>query len=142
VPASIAGCGAGRPAVSRLARFSPSMVQFDTISAVSGLLRAGGNIGTLSALMALQLERSRGLGVLRANGLTPLPSAANFVAVDCGRDGAFAKRVLDELAARDVFVRMPFVEPQNRCIRISAGTEKDLDLLETVLPDALVAADG
>ncbi len=86
--------------------------------------------------------RDRIGAIAQANGLTPLPSAANFVAIDCGRDGAYAKRVLDELATRDVFVRMPFVEPQNRCIRISAGTDKELDLLETALPDALAAADG
>lgn len=85
--------------------------------------------------------RDRIGAIAKANGLTPLPSAANFVAIDCGRDGAYAKRVLDELAARDVFVRMPFVEPQNRCIRISAGTDEDLDLLETALPDAVAAAD-
>lgn len=88
------------------------------------------------------VARDRIGGIARANGLIPLPSAANFVAIDCGRDGAYAKRVLDELVARDVFVRMPFVEPQNRCIRISAGTDKDLDLLESVLPDALAAAAG
>ncbi len=86
--------------------------------------------------------RNRIGAIAQANDLTPLPSAANFVAIDCGRDGDYAKRILDELAARDIFVRMPFVEPQNRCIRISAGTEKDLDLLETVLPGALAAADG
>jgi histidinol-phosphate aminotransferase len=80
--------------------------------------------------------------IAEANGLIPLPSAANFVAIDCGRDGAYAKHILDELVARGVFVRMPFIEPQNRCIRISAGTNTDLDLLETVLPDALAATDS
>ena len=35
--------------------------------------------------------------IARANGLLPLPSATNFVAIDCRRDGAFAKRVLDGL---------------------------------------------
>ncbi len=29
--------------------------------------------------------------IARANGLTPLPSATNFVTLDCGQDGAFAK---------------------------------------------------
>lgn len=75
------------------------------------------------------------------NGLNSLPSATNFVAVDCGRDGAYARRVLDGLLARDVFVRMPFVAPQNRCIRVSAGLPEHLDLLERALPDALAAAE-
>jgi len=74
------------------------------------------------------------------NGLTALPSAANFVAIDCGSDGTFAKAVLDALIAQGVFVRMPFVAPQNRCIRVSAGTESDLDLLSTALPQALATA--
>jgi len=80
--------------------------------------------------------------IARANGLKPLPSATNFVAVDCGRDGAFAKRIVDELVGRGVFVRMPFVAPQNRCIRISAGKPEDLDALEAALPEALRAAES
>ena len=39
-----------------------------------------------------------------------------------------------------IFIRMPFVAPQDRCIRISAGTPADLDLLEAALPKALKAA--
>lgn len=78
--------------------------------------------------------------IVRGNGLVALPSATNFVAVDCGRDGAYARRVLGELIARDVFVRMPGVAPLDRCIRISAGTQSDLDVLAAELPQALAAA--
>lgn len=74
------------------------------------------------------------------NGLTALPSATNFVAVDCGADGDFARRVLSGLVARGIFVRMPFVAPQDRCIRISCGRAEDLKLLETALPGALAQA--
>lgn len=70
-------------------------------------------------------------------GLRALPSATNFVALDCGRDGVFAKSVLDGLVARGIFVRMPFVAPQNRCIRISCGRPEDLDVFETALHDLL-----
>ncbi|WP_306152826.1 pyridoxal phosphate-dependent aminotransferase [Roseovarius sp. MMSF_3281] len=80
--------------------------------------------------------------IARDNGLTSLPSATNFVAVDCGGDGAFAKAVLDGLIARGVFVRMPFVAPQNRCIRISCGRAQDLDILAQALPEALAGARG
>jgi histidinol-phosphate aminotransferase len=85
--------------------------------------------------------RDRIAAIAESNGLKPLPSATNFVAIDCGRDGDFAKRVLDALVARDIFVRMPFVAPQNRCIRVTAGTEADLDLFEAAFPEALQAAD-
>ena len=75
--------------------------------------------------------------IARDNGLVPLPSATNFVTLDCGRDGVFAKAVVDGLVARGVFVRMPCVAPQNRCIRVSAGKPADLDACATALPDVL-----
>ncbi len=74
------------------------------------------------------------------NGLNPLPSATNFVTIDCGGDGEFAKQVVAELVSRDVFVRMPFVEPGNRCIRISAGMPADVELVKEMLPQALKSA--
>ena len=81
--------------------------------------------------------RNRIAAIAAANGLRALPSATNFVAIDCGRDGAYAKRVLDGLVAQGIFVRMPFVAPENRCIRVSAGTPADLDAFETALPRVL-----
>jgi hypothetical protein len=36
---------------------------------------------------------------------------------------------------------MPAVAPQNRCIRISAGTKQHLDLFETIFSEALRAAE-
>lgn len=71
------------------------------------------------------------------NGLTALPSATNFVAIDCGANAAFAKAVLDALVARGLFVRMPFAAPGNRCIRLSCGRSEDLALFEELLPEAL-----
>jgi histidinol-phosphate aminotransferase len=72
----------------------------------------------------------------QANGLIALPSATNFVTLDCGADGARARALVASLAAQDVFVRMPFAAPQNRCIRISAGGDAELDHLAAVLPAA------
>jgi histidinol-phosphate aminotransferase len=86
--------------------------------------------------------RNRIAAIAQANGLSTLPSAANFVAVDCGADGDFARRVLAELITRDIFVRMPFAAPQDRCIRVSVGTEPELDAFEAALPRALAAARG
>ncbi|MCH8169167.1 MAG: pyridoxal phosphate-dependent aminotransferase [Proteobacteria bacterium] len=78
--------------------------------------------------------------IAAANGLACLPSATNFVAVDCGGDGDFARLVLAGLLARDIFVRMPGVAPQDRCIRIGAGRGRELDLLAAALPQALAEA--
>ena len=76
----------------------------------------------------------------RANGLEPLPSATNFVTIDCGRDGVYAKRILDTLVASGVFIRMPGVAPLNRCIRVTAGKPDDLAIFAEELPKALKAA--
>jgi histidinol-phosphate aminotransferase len=84
--------------------------------------------------------RDRIAEVARANGLAPLPSATNFVTIDCRKDGAFARRVLAQLIARDIFIRMPGVAPLDRCIRVSAGTDADLDAFAAALPAALRAA--
>ena len=84
--------------------------------------------------------RSEIARIAKANGLAPLPSASNFVTIDCGGDGEFAKRVLDGLLARDIFVRMPGVAPLNRCIRITAGSAGDLAKFAAALPQALRAA--
>ncbi len=84
--------------------------------------------------------RARIGAIARPHGLTALPSAANFVAIDCGADGAFAKATLDGLVARGVFVRMPGVAPLDRCIRVSAGRPADLDAFAAALPEALADA--
>ena len=86
--------------------------------------------------------RDRITQIAAAQGLSVVPSAANFVAIDCGGDAAFAHSVLQQLFNRDIFVRMPFVAPQNRCIRLSVGTKTDLDLFETQFPLALEAANA
>ena len=86
--------------------------------------------------------RDRLAAISRANGLVPLPSATNFVTIDCGADGAFARRVLQGLIARDIFVRMPFVAPQDRCIRVSCGPDAMLDAFAAALPAALAEARG
>jgi histidinol-phosphate aminotransferase len=108
-----------------------------------------GRVAQAGALTALQdqdwlgevvervnASKSRIAEIARENGFTPLPSATNFVAIDCGKDGAYAKSVLDRLIARDVFIRMPGLTPLNRCIRISAGTEADLKAFADKLPNA------
>ena len=109
--------------------------------AQAGALAALGDQAYLAVVVAkVDRARRRIAEIAQTNGLQPLPSATNFVAIDCGQDGAFAKRVLDALIARGLFVRMPGIAPLNRCIRISAGTDADLDLLATELPLALKQA--
>ena len=83
--------------------------------------------------------RDRLYDIARANGLKPLTSATNFVTIDCGRDGSYTTAIVAGLLQHGIFIRMPGLAPQNRCIRISAGTKKNLDLLAEVLPTVLKA---
>ncbi|SDY64755.1 histidinol-phosphate aminotransferase [Jannaschia faecimaris] len=78
--------------------------------------------------------------IAEQNGLTPLPSATNFVTVDCGSDGGFARAVLAALITQGIFVRMPGIAPLDRCIRIGCGTAADMDALRVALPKALAQA--
>jgi histidinol-phosphate aminotransferase len=111
--------------------------------AQAGALAALADVAHLAEVVQKVDEAKRRIAsIAHTSGLVSLPSATNFVAVDCGGDGTFARRVLEELAARDVFVRMPGVAPLDRCIRVSAGLPADLDVLEEALPQALAAARG
>jgi histidinol-phosphate aminotransferase len=80
--------------------------------------------------------------IARMQGLTPLPSATNFVTIDCGEGGTFARRVLAALAEAGIFVRMPFVAPHDRCIRVSCAPEAEIEAFARALPGALAAARG
>lgn len=107
----------------------------------AGALAALADQGWLKQVQDQTLvARSRLSRIATASGLQPLPSATNFVTIDCGRDGDFARRILAELGALGVFIRMPGVAPLDRCIRISLGDDQTLDILEETLPFALKAA--
>lgn len=89
---------------------------------------------------AVIAARARVGAIASDHGLGTLPSATNFVAVDCGRDGDFARRVLAELMQRGIFVRMPGISPLDRCIRVSLGPEAALDAFAAAFGPALKAA--
>ena len=128
--------------------FGPAdlIAEFDKVRNHYGINRVG-QLGALAALedqdylksavANIARARDRIADIARTNGLQPLPSATNFVAIDCGRDGAYAKQVLDGVLARDVFIRMPGVAPLNRCIRVSCGTDENLDLFAEALAGSL-----
>lgn len=91
-----------------------------------------------------RIEAARGSygAVGLENGLQPLPSATNFICLDCGQDGDFARKVLQALGSLGVFVRMPGVAPLDRCIRVSLGDDAALRVFKAALPRALAAARG
>jgi histidinol-phosphate aminotransferase len=67
-------------------------------------------------------------------GMTPLPSATNFVAIDVG-GAERAKAILQTLEAEGVFIRMPGVAPLNRCIRVTVGPPPDRARFAEILRD-------
>jgi histidinol-phosphate aminotransferase len=109
--------------------------------AQAGALAAARDVDWLAQVRAATAA-ARGTLIRTAadNGLTALPSATNFVAIDCGRDGAFARAVLQGLAAHGVFVRMPGVAPLDRCIRVTAGPPDAMAAFAEALPAALAQA--
>ena len=111
--------------------------------AQAGAIAALADTAWLAQVRQGVAEARTRIGAIAAeNGLLALPSATNFVTVDCGRDGDFARAVLQQMVARGVFVRMPGVAPLDRCIRISVGRKAEMDVLAEVLPQALAAARG
>jgi histidinol-phosphate aminotransferase len=77
--------------------------------------------------------------IAEALGLTALPSATNFVALDCGTTER-AKAVLAALLERErVFIRMAGVAPLNRCIRVTVGTAEERALFGEALRRVLAA---
>ena len=125
---------------------APLIAMFDRIRnhfgvgrvAQAGALAALHDQAWLAKVQAELAAARQGLSEIAANnGLHALPSATNFVTMDCGHDGDYARRLVKELMSRDVFVRMPFVAPHDRCIRVSAGPPAELAVFAETLPQAL-----
>ena len=74
--------------------------------------------------------RDRIHAIAKSHGLASIPSATNFVTIDCGRDSYFARLVLSKMLGRGVFMRMPGVEPQSKCVRVSVGLDAEMDIFE------------
>ena len=109
--------------------------------AQAGALAALADHAHLARVLAqVAMARGRLAGIARACGLVPLPSATNFITVDCGRDGDYARAILAGLTAAGIFVRMPGVAPLDRCIRVSLGDEASMAAFEAALPGAISAA--
>jgi histidinol-phosphate aminotransferase len=125
------------------------IAHFDKVRNHYGINRVGQD-GALAALIDQRyladavgrIARARDIisDIASGHRLVPLASAANFVTIDCGAGGDFARAVLEELLKRDIFVRKPGIAPLDRCIRVSCGRDEDLALFEDALPEALSAA--
>jgi histidinol-phosphate aminotransferase len=90
--------------------------------------------------VSIEQGRERINQIAIENGLNTISSSTNFVAVDCGVDGDFTRKVLSELVRMGIFVRMAFVPPQDRCLRVSVGMPEDIEHFAKAFPIALEKA--
>lgn len=122
---------------------APELISaFDKLRNHYGMCRTS-QIGAIAAIedqtwledVVRKTERARAkiADIARQNGLAPLPSVTNFVAIDCSQDGAYSDRILRKLLQLGIFVRKPFAAPQDRCIRISCGPDDQLELFAKAL---------
>jgi histidinol-phosphate aminotransferase len=110
------------------------------MSQIAAIAALGDEDWLRSVVARVAAARERLYGIAAENGLRAVTSATNFVAIDCGRDGEFALRVLKALEARGVFVRKPVAPGLDRHVRISVGPEAEMDVVAAELPGALLDA--
>jgi len=82
-----------------------------------------------SVQLAAENGRQRIYAFARKHGLQAIPSATNFVSVDLGNNER-ATKVLNGLIENNIFIRMPGVEPLNRCIRVGIGNDAEHEAFE------------
>ena len=107
------------------------------VSQVGALVALADNEFISEVLKKVALARNRIIDIALGNNCKFIPSHTNFIAIDCMKDAPFAKRVLENLIKKGIFVRMPYSYPQNRCIRVTVGLDSDIDLFEQNFPIAL-----
>ena len=111
-------------------------------SQVAAVAALGDEAWLRGVVERVDAARRRLYAVAQENGLAAVESATNFVAIDCGRDGAFAGSVLKALERRGVFVRKPGAPGLDQHVRISVGPEPEMKVVATELPEALREATG
>lgn len=131
------GCAIGAPAL--IAGFERIRNHFGVNRiAQAGALAALADQGWLAHVVAeVAAARDRIVAIGARSGLAARPSATNFVALDTGRDGTFARALIAALSEQGVFARMPGTAPLDRCIRISCAPLHELDRFAEALPRAL-----
>jgi histidinol-phosphate aminotransferase len=101
--------------------------------AQAGALASLRDTAYLQSVVALVAEgRSEYVALAHEMGVTPLPSATNFVTIDVGGVER-AKALVAALAERGVFIRMPGAPPLDRCVRVTVGTPDERDAFAEAL---------
>jgi len=110
--------------------------------AQAGALASLGDMGFVqSVVKAVETGRADYEALAGSLGLKTLPSACNFVTINC-RSKLRAQTLLDSLAIQGVFIRKPSTPPLDRCIRVTVGTQEDRQVFAEALPKALTKVDA
>ena len=105
--------------------------------AQAGALASLGDADFLARVAAeVEAGRQDYYALARRFGLSAIPSATNFVAIDVG-SGERARAILQALQDENVFIRMPGVAPLDRCIRVSVGRPDERALFAAAFEKAL-----
>ena len=86
-----------------------------------------------SVLKKVEKSKKDIAAMFKKFGFTSLTSRTNFVPVNSGGDSKYAAKLMNSLIKEKIFVRMPSVSPLNSFIRITAGTNNDLTVLEDAM---------
>lgn len=107
--------------------------------AQAGALASLGDADFLAQVAAeVEAGRQDYYALTRRLGLSAIPSATNFVAIDVG-SGERARAILQALQDENVFIRMPGVAPLDRCIRVSVGRPEERALFAAAFEKALAS---
>jgi histidinol-phosphate aminotransferase len=126
--------GYGIGAAETIAAFNKIRHHFGVNAvAQAGALASLGDPANVRQVVARVAEGRRDYeNLARSLGLTTLPSATNFVAIDVG-SAPRARALLSALERRGVFVRMPGTAPLDRCIRVTVAPAEDRAVFADIL---------
>jgi histidinol-phosphate aminotransferase len=94
-----------------------------------------------NVVQAVDEGRSDYVALAKSLGMQTLPSATNFVTIDCDNQPR-AQAILENLAKKGVFVRKPGTAPLDRCIRVTVGTPEERRACAQIFPEVLSEVDA
>ena len=112
------------------------------LAAQAGALASLQDPGFVSSVVQeVEKGREEYEALAQALGVPTLPSATNFVTMDCESQPR-AQAILDALARQGVFIRKPGAPPLDRCIRITVGSRDERKAFSEVLPTVMAQVDN
>ena len=110
-----------------------------TAGQAAAIAALGDDAFVARSLALVREGRARLAQVLRAAGLTPLPSAANFVTALAPEGPEAAEAIERSLSAQGVLVRGLSNYGMPNALRVAVGTELQMEVFERALGVAIVA---